>query len=247
LQWPAIQSEPVIEQEKSMRRGNRFHQMIQQNFLGLSGEQIVEQTDDPDLARWWQNFHQFLSKTDLPTIRNPEYGISGSINGFRAVAKFDLLAVEPGKRAFIFDWKTSKKKSPVWILTERIQTRLYPFLFIEAVNRIVLGSKILPDQLEMIYWFAEDPVQPVRFPYSYARFETDRTFLKNLVDEINNHTPGSFLLTPDEKKCTFCVYRSLCNRGVSAGIGTDDEDQNLEQDPVQTIDLNFDQIGEIEF
>ena len=55
---------------------------------------------------------------------------------------------------------------------------------------------------------------------------------------------GSFSLTPDEKKCLYCVYRSLCNRGIKAGNW---QEQTDEQEPRTDLELPFEQIGEIEF
>jgi hypothetical protein len=55
---------------------------------------------------------------------------------------------------------------------------------------------------------------------------------------------GDFPLTLDEKKCVFCEYRSLCNRGTRAGNWQDADDEPA---PSQGLDLPFEQIGEIEF
>jgi hypothetical protein len=42
-------------------------------------------------------------------------------------------------------------------LKERLQTRLYPFLLVEAGTYLNGGSPIQPDHIQMIYWFASDP------------------------------------------------------------------------------------------
>ncbi|HZU87116.1 MAG TPA: PD-(D/E)XK nuclease family protein, partial [Anaerolineaceae bacterium] len=34
LEWPALQSEPVLERERLMILGQRFHQMVQQHLSG---------------------------------------------------------------------------------------------------------------------------------------------------------------------------------------------------------------------
>ncbi len=39
--------------------------------------------------------------------------------------------------------------------------------------------------------------------------------LTAMINEIGNHR--HFPLTEDEKKCTYCPYRSYCNRGGKAG------------------------------
>ena len=60
--------------------------------------------------------------------------------------------------------------------------------------------------------------------------------------------PDDFPLTSDERRCKFCVYRSLCNRGVAAG-SLEDWPGLTEEAPDLTLDtgLDFDQIAEIEF
>ena len=50
--------------------------------------------------------------------------------------------------------------------------------------------------------------------------------------------------TDDVAKCNYCPYRSFCNRGVKAGDGLDAE---LETEAEELFDINFEQIGEIEF
>ena len=47
-----------------------------------------------------------------------------------------------------------------------------------------------------------------------------------------------FSLTADEKRCAYCTYRSLCNRGVSAGSLSDLWD---ESDDEVGLSLDFEQ------
>jgi hypothetical protein len=54
------------------------------------------------------------------------------------------------------------------------------------------------------------------------------------------------MLADDEKACLFCVYRSLCGRGGKAG-DWNLIDEDFDQDLPLSIDLDFDQIGEIAF
>ena len=61
------------------------------------------------------------------------------------------------------------------------------------------------------------------------------------------HTRPDFPLTTDERRCRYCVYRSLNNRGEQAGSLADwDENVNTNiEESDFTIDI--DQIAEIEF
>jgi hypothetical protein len=67
-----------------------------------------------------------------------------------------------------------------------------------------------------------------------------------LVNEIENLDEGDFYLTPDESRCKYCTYRSLCDRGIGAG-SLDQDDLYQESDGVDEFELDFDQIAEIEF
>jgi hypothetical protein len=92
----------------------------------------------------------------------------------------------------------------------------------------------------MVYWFADFPSEPVRLPYSTAQFKREWDALTGMINEIVKRS--HFPLTDDQKKCAFCPYRSYCNRGVKAG--TRDETTEAE---LSGIEINFEQIGEIEF
>jgi len=167
----------------------------------------------------------------------------------RLVAKYDLLAIGPGEaglRAVIIDWKTSRKRPPDNYLQGRLQSRVYPFLLVEAGAHLNQNTSILPEQVEMIYWFPAEPEKPYRFSYDQNAYQEDADFLKGLLVEIKNREEGEFPLTDDEKHCRFCNYRSYCDRGVEAGTLSELEDEtSLEID--SAFDIDFSEIGEIEF
>ena len=244
--WPALQTEPELEQEKHMRRGRQFHQLVHQLLVGLPTEQLSEQIDDEDLQRWWDNFLKSSPLDSLPNKRLAEFSLSAPFASFRLLAKYDILAVDPGKRAVIVDWKTSLRRPGKHTLQERMQTHLYPFLLVEAGARLNGGNPILPEQVEMIYWFPEEPDNPEHFNYSTSQYLDECTNLEGLIAEIKGHTQGSFMLTLSEKLCEYCIYRSLCDRGKSAGAFEDQEEEGFAASD-QPLDLNFEQIGEIEF
>ncbi len=243
-QWPALQSEPALEFERRAELGRRFHEMVQQAILGIPVDQIASLAADPELANWWAEFSNSNLLVELPASRYAEYTLSAPFSGYRLVAKVDLLAIEPGRRAVIVDWKTSGKPLANKYLANRLQTRVYPFLLVEAGLRLNGGQNIQPDQVEMIYWFVSDPGTPVTLRYSTGQYQADREYLAGLVREIAARPAGSFSLTLDEKKCLYCVYRSLCNRGVRAGNWLEQPD---ELEPRAELELPFEQIGEIEF
>jgi len=240
LAWPAIRSEPVLELERRMRLGERFHQMVQQHQLGLPQETVASQATELELDEWWSSYLA-IPPADLPSTRYPEITLVAPFEGYRLVAKFDLLAVEPGQKAVIVDWKTNRRPTPQRALRNRVQTRLYPFLLALAGAYLNGGQPIQPEMIEMVYWFTADPQNPVHFEYDEDIFEADRTFLAQTIHQIETQT-SPFLLTSDEKMCLYCTYRSLCDRGTAAG--KDPEGETVDQEPWL---IDFDQIAEIEF
>ena len=246
LEWPALQSEPVLLQEQLMVQGRQFHKMVQQIMVGLPVETLIENVDSANLAQWWDNFMQSNPLIALPGKRYVEHYLSCPLAGYRLTAQYDLLAVEPGKRAVILDWKTSSRKPRREFLKSRLQTRVYRYMLVEAGKQLNDNQPLLPEQVEMTYWFAEFPGEPEHFLYDQKQFYEDRKFLTDLVVEIAHHESGQFILTPDEKKCLYCSYRSLCNRGEKAGNWADQEEEPETTRPL-TVDLNFEQIGEVEF
>lgn len=243
--WPAVQSEPILEQERHMQLGERFHRLVQQHQLGLPTEALASTAShDPDLAAWWQAYLHNLPD-DLPPQRRVEFTLSAPFAGYRLLAKYDLLAIEPGRRAQILDWKTHRKRPPVARLRERIQTHLYPFLLVMAGAFLNGGIPWQPEQVELIYWFTAEPARPPRIPYTSAQYRQDELLLRPLIEAIQRSADSPMLMTADERQCALCNYRSLCQRGDRAG--TWDEEGSENQPEEQGLDFDFNQIDEIEF
>ncbi len=83
----------------------------------------------------------------------------------------------------------------------------------------------------MIYWFPSFPATPHRFEYTQENFETDVDYLTHLTEEIQNLGEDQVTRTTDLKRCAYCRYRSLCDRGISAGTsetGLDEDTPDLE-------------------
>lgn len=243
LAWPAVRSEPVLELERQMRLGVQFHQMVQQHQLGLPEQTVASQATEFELELWWRNYlaHPL---NDLPTRRYPEVSLAAPFQSYRLVAKYDLLAVDPGRSAVIVDWKTNRRPTPPSILRSRVQTRLYPFLLSLAGAHLNDGKAVQPEQILMIYWFTADPERPAAFPYSPAQLEADKQFLTATIKQIEGQE-SPFPLTDDLDRCLYCNYRSLCLRGVSAGRENGEE---VDGEAGSLLpDFDFDQVAEIEF
>lgn len=246
LQWPAPISEPVQVHENHMLQGHRFHRMVQQHLAGIPAQRLMPGPEEPDLQRWWQHFLEYNPLEGLPDRRYPEYLLSTAFAGFRLVAQYDLIAVEPGRRAVILDWKTQRKKSSLQSQKSRIQTRLYPFLLVEAGASLNHGRPFQPDQVELIYWYTEFPDEPQRIRYNQKQYEADRHHLTRLVEVISQQQADGFPLTPHRERCAFCNYRSLCDRGARAG-DWDQAQEEFQEERSRPIEIDFDQIGEIAF
>lgn len=240
LAWPAVETEPVAENERRQQEGQIFHRLVQQHLLGLPAENLARLANTPNLERWW---HNYLA-TDLGLrgyAQHTELTLSAPIHEHRLLAKYDLVAAQDG-RALIYDWKTYAKRPRDEWLTARWQTRVYRALLVQAGAHLNNGRALEPEQIEMIYWFAEFPSEPARFKYDAKQFKRDWSVIEKVIKEISS--AKEFPLTEDEKTCRFCVYRSYCNRGAQAGQ-MDEAEAEMESEAA--FDINFEQIGEIEF
>ncbi len=56
LSYPAMESEPALENEQHQQEGEYFHRLIQQFLLGIPKEQISKLANTANLEKWWANF-----------------------------------------------------------------------------------------------------------------------------------------------------------------------------------------------
>lgn len=244
LAWPAVTSEPVIELEKHMRRGQAFHHLAQQYWSGIPSEKIARQISDPDLWSWWQSFDQFASSISTGTAY-PEVLLTAPLAGYRILAKFDLLVVQPDGAIQVFDWKTSRHRTSQERLLAHPQTRIYRWMAVTSTSEWLDGLHVKPDQVSMTYWFANDPTSPEYLAYTTDAMTADERYLKELIEDITLRSENAFELTSDNRSCQFCQYRSLCDRGISAGLEDDQTmDDAIEMDPPH---INLNQIDEVAF
>src|SRR5512145_2208530 len=152
LSYPAAETEPTLENEKHLQEGEYFHRLIQQHLIGIPAEQITKFANTANLQRWWENFQNSKDLTGL----YPEATLSAPLGKYRLLAKYDLIAVQDEK-AVIYDWKTYRKRPRNEWLTARMQTRVYQALLVKAGMHLNNGKPFEPEQIEMIYWFADLP------------------------------------------------------------------------------------------
>jgi hypothetical protein len=248
LNWPASEAEPVQAVERLARLGLDFHRLVQQHLAGLGADTLTAAltTADPTLTVWWQNYLAHRPAVLAETQIYPELTLSAPLRGYRLMARFDLLAVQPGGTFLIIDWKTSQHKPTRDWLAGRIQTRVYPYVLAAAGAAFNDGQPINPATIQMMYWYPETPAEPEVFAYTAALFRRDEEFLSDLIEQVKNSAQkGQFPLVDDPKPCTYCIYRSFCNRGDRPGPLV-----NLEEEPHEVIDMTalaWEQVAEIEF
>ena len=249
LVYPAAESEPALENERHQQEGQYFHRLAQQHLLGIPTDKLAQLANTPNLGRWWENFLTF-SQTSLTglTALYPEVTLSAPLGDFRLVAKYDLIAMSEDEKIFIYDWKTYRKRPRNEWLSARWQTRVYRALLVRAGSQLIPsagkngGRPIVPERCEMVYWFSNFPDDPAHFAYNEIQYNRDWDALVKITEEIQ--AAASYPLTEDRQKCAYCPYRSYCDRGVQAG-DLDAIEAEIESESL--FDVNFEQVGEIEF
>lgn len=252
LDWPAPEAEPAEEHEQHMRDGEAFHRLIQQHRLGIPVEALQPDAEgEPSslLAEWWAGYLA-APPPDLPEMQIPELSLSVPLGEHRLIAKFDLVAIEPGRKAVIVDWKTSRRRSPASFLAARLQTRVYRYVLAQAGAHLNDGAPVAPEQIRMVYWFAVDPEHPETLLYDSRQRDADGRYLAGLASRIAASGDDDYPKTDDVRRCRFCPYRSLCDRGIEAGQLSEDGAEDVDE-PEPEFDwergLDFEQIAEIAF
>ncbi len=241
--WPALITGAPGAFEQHVQRGVDFHRLAHQHTLGLDPDRLVTTIHDPQLAHWWQTYLT-NPPSDLPaTVRRAEVVVTAPLVGYRLLARFDLLAAEPGTRLVVVDWKTVHKRPSRAVLARCVRTRLYRYLVVEAGAAFNGGQPPRPEQVEMVYWFAQFGGATERFSYDAGQHAAGRDYLTGLISEIAARKESIWPLTPDERQCPFCNYRSLCERGVKAGF-LEELDEDLES---AELEIDLEQVAEIAF
>lgn len=235
VEWPAVESEPVLLQEARMELGQSFHRLVQQYFSGIDPSILSDSIQSTELAEWWHAFLD-LDLLCLPGEKTAEKTISIPFLDYRLLAKYDLL-IKNGEGTYtIFDWKTSTSLPSRHVLAKRLQTIIYPLVLQKSIIHV---EGQLPVTIEMIYWYPAQPSETIRFQFSSEQQYQGEVLLTRMTEEIIQNDEDWFLRTADQKKCYYCRYRSLCDRGIGAGT-LDPGTENFFDENV--FDLDFDSI-----
>ncbi len=245
LVWPAEESRPVLEQEARLELGMRFHQLAQQAAAGVPADLLSSQVGGVEpLGEWWNHLNQ--SGVLRNGVRHwAEHALTAVWKGYSFFAVYDLVSAAEDGSFTIYDWKTAERRPRRDALERRVQTRLYRFLFCLAGSSLNNGRAVRADQVRMIYWFPNFPDAPEIFDYDLEKQAADGLFLEELIAEIASREEVEFYKTVDESRCRYCVYRSFCDRGLSAGDLTAADEPGEAEDP--DFSLDFEQVAEIAF
>lgn len=248
LRWPAAEAEPIQAAERLAQLGADFHRLAQQHGVGLDESALTASLAeaDPDLQSWWRSYLAHRPAELAGARLYPEITLSTPLRGYRLLARFDLLAVQPDGRFLIVDWKTAQHRPPREVLARHLQTRVYPYVLARAGTALNGGQPIDPAAIEMLYWYPAVPDAPERFAYTPVLLDRDEQILNGLIDQINRAAQtGQFPLVDDRQPCAWCVYRSFCDRGDRPGPLADLPTEP--EDSFDVLSLDWEQVAEIQF
>lgn len=246
LSWPASLGEPLSKYEHLIEIGNHFHTLCHRFFTGIDSDTLTESISDPDLLKLWKGFSPLGD--ELIKFRSyPEIVLATSVDEIKITAKFDLILREDDSSIRIYDWKTSANTPAKTILASRAQTILYPFLLVEAGKNLVDLPTISPSELSMIYFYPLSPEDEIVFNYSSSKHQENEKQIIQWINEIKklSSIDGPYPLTENLSHCKSCVYRAICDRGISAADVNELED--IEQEDLSNSHFDLGQIIEIDY
>ena len=181
--WPAAEVDDMVAFERHIEQGAQFHRLVQQSLLGIPPETLQSRIADEEVALW---FDTWLANglAGVPPQRWPELTLTATLGERLLLAKLDLVAIEPGGRALLLDWKTGRHLPRPERLAQRMQTLVYRYVLAQAGARLNGGEPLAPERIEMRYWYAQHGGAVQRFPYSAAQMRADRKQLLALLREI---------------------------------------------------------------
>lgn len=241
--WPMPEEEDPRSYQDHLARGRVFHQWLVREHLGLDMTSIVEACDDELLQAWWAAWQSFDREALPRALREAELPIVVPLGRHRLYARYDYLALDRGGEAVIVDWKTLGTVPPLSTLRQRFQTRVYLYCLVSAGHVFSGGQPLAPDQVSMLYWFANTK-ESISIPYSVQSYVRDGRDLLRMTDEIASQARDAFVRTDDLRQCMRCNYRSLCQR-ENERLETSEEwlDEDLDLD----LDLELANVQDLDY
>lgn len=259
LKWPALEAAPDDEQEKLLRLGWQFHRLVERAEACMPTDLLADGLEYP-LDEWFESYQRHRP-ADLPAdVVEIERELSAPLEvgagQYRLAARYDLIAVGgegADRRAVILDWKTNKRVTRRSTLQQRMQTRVYPYVLVEASAGLPWGP-LSPEQVEMRYWFTAAPAEPVSFGYSNEQHAANRARFEQLLNGIlSGERERDFPKVADTEEnrrrlCGYCIYRSRCDRGVEAGeLEEQDEEAFSDEELERALEFTLEEVQELAF
>ncbi len=242
LSWPTAPDGISVERERRVQQGVILHRLLYRHLSGVPASAITATVREGELRRWWLAYLHSPPRA-LPTrVRHAEVRLMIPLGQDRLVARYDLLAIDPGERAVIVDWKTDRERPRRGYLERRMQTLVYRYVLVEGGKQLNGGMPLAPEQVELVYWFANYPAQAERFAYDQEQHQAAGRRLAALVAEIEGRREEIWPLADDERRCSFCTYRTFCRREMLTDSIVEEPEE--EEEP---LDVDLEQIAEIEF
>ncbi|MCD6356056.1 MAG: PD-(D/E)XK nuclease family protein [Anaerolineaceae bacterium] len=239
--WPAVPSEPVLEIEENIKKGNRFHFLVHQFFLGVPIKTLLKSIEDENISSWFNHFLSFQASINAKQVFS-EFSLTAKIGENALFSVYDMIFLDKNGNLGIIDWKTSHYLPTKATLGKRIQTILYPYILYNSAPELLKIDDFPAEKIFMRYWYPAYPHKVFIFPYNQELHAASHKFLQDLIEEIKLKNSGDFKFTNNTHKCKYCPYRSLCDRGnVAANLG-ENESINLDE---SDLDFDFDQLPEI--
>jgi len=220
LAWPAPPLDPATAAAR--QQGAQFHQLLQRHFLQLPIEQDL--VAEGKVADWWQIFQR--QGPILPSRGRQNDGrhlveltLTVPVGDCLLTGRFDLLYLQPG-RGHIFDWKTERQPRPAAALREDLQTRLYLALLYQGSD--ALGVNLAADQVQLTYWYVQQPAAAVTFTYSETWHAENWAYLTDLAAAVTAaQQADQWPLTDNWDECRRCAYAAYCGRESASQVEPD--------------------------
>lgn len=232
-------STALLELQERLTWGSRFHQLMQQQELGLplSLANHLPAEEVEGLQRCVEALRQHAPNLFLPLHsqaagdrlphRYSEHSRSLWVDGVLLTVVYDLLILGD-RQATIIDWKTYPRPRQPQFLLHHWQTRLYPFVLAET-------TPYSPDQITMAYWFVQTQEpngtitpQHLTIPYNHHDHEHTRQdlerWVRSLTAWMQAYEQGIPFPQVEEAtgRCSTCPFQIRCQRGEFAqGAGFD--------------------------
>ena len=241
LVWPAAVTAKLAGQEEAIGRGQRFHQLAQQDALGLQIDEVVAGDGDEVLRGWWRNYREQGPQGVPEGQVFSEVQLSVPLGPYRLTARFDRVVLGDDGAAWILDWKTGKRRPRADAYAASWQTLVYCFVLVEAGAVLNQGRPLAADRVRLLYWHAEFPRLLEPLAYGAEAHEAAALKLRRAVEDIAVlEGESGFPQTEETERCRRCQYRGLCQRGRRADDDWDIDsfaDEDLAWDLIPEADL----------